>query len=141
MTSRESHQHCNAFSLVMICDGTDDGQLFDCQGETFSLIKELTDKIVNIQTLKKKPKLILIKRCNGNNITYYNLFNTNWHYSYNLYYFSNHYYNLLILVTLAGARKSKLPEVPCQPDTFIGYSEIKGNRYFITLVFSVNDHC
>ena len=74
MTSRESHQHCNAFSLVMICDGTNDGQLFDCKGETFSSINELTDKIVNIQTLNKKPKLILIKRCNGNNITYYKLF-------------------------------------------------------------------
>ena len=85
MTSKESHQHCNAFSLVMICDGTEDGQLFDCQGETFSSIKELTDKIVNIQTLKKKPKLILIKRCNGNNITYFKLFNNNWYYSYSSY--------------------------------------------------------
>ena len=50
----------------MICDGTEDGQLSDCQGETFSSINELTDKIVDIQTLNKKPKLILIKRCNGN---------------------------------------------------------------------------
>ena len=66
MTSRESHKHCNAFTLVMICDGTDDGQLFDSHGETFSSVTELTDRIVRVQSLKKKPKLVLIKRCNGN---------------------------------------------------------------------------
>ena len=66
MTSRESHQYCNTFSLVMICDGTDDGKLFDYQGETFSSITDLTNKFIRVQSLKKKPKLIIIKRCSGN---------------------------------------------------------------------------
>ena len=50
----------------MICDGTDDGQLFDCNGERFSSITEIVQEIVNIRSLEGKAKLIFFQRCIGN---------------------------------------------------------------------------
>ena len=40
----------------------------------------------------------------------------------------------IFFVTLVDARNSQLPELLCQPDTIIAYSQIKGNRYFNTFV-------
>ena len=65
MGTNESHEYCNTFCLVMICDGTDHGQLYDCNGERFSSITEITDEIVGIGSLEGKAKLILIQRCIG----------------------------------------------------------------------------
>ena len=63
--TNESHEYCNTFCLVIICDGTDDGQLFDCNGERFSSISEITEEIVSIGSLEGKAKLILFQRCIG----------------------------------------------------------------------------
>ena len=68
MTMAESHKYCNAFSLIVIGRGTDDGDLFDCNGESFSTVQSLTDKIMTIPTLFNKPKFLLVQRyVSGNN--------------------------------------------------------------------------
>ena len=61
--TKETHKYCNAFSLIVIGRGTDDGDLLDCHGSTFCTVEELTDVITGIQTLEGKPKLLLILRC------------------------------------------------------------------------------
>ena len=61
--TKETHEYCNAFSMIVIGQGTDDGDLLDCQERIFSTAQELTDVITGIQTLKGKPKLLLILRC------------------------------------------------------------------------------
>ena len=58
----------------MICDGTDDGKLFDCNGERFSSITEITEEIVGIGSLEGKAKLILIQRCIGTFIYWFKIF-------------------------------------------------------------------
>ena len=63
MTAAETHQYCNAFSLIFIGRGTEDGDLIDFGGEKFHTIEELTDVIAGIPTLDGKPKLMLILRC------------------------------------------------------------------------------
>ena len=68
MMSKETRQYCNAFSLIFIGRGTDDGDLLDCQGEKIHTIEELTDRLKGIPTLDGKPKLILILRCVEGNI-------------------------------------------------------------------------
>ena len=67
-TTMESHKYCNAFSLVVIGRGTDNGDLCDCNGESFSTIQSLIDQIMKITTLFKKPKFLLFQRyVAGNN--------------------------------------------------------------------------
>ena len=68
MTMDESHKYCNAFSLIVIGRGMDDGDLFDCNGESFSTVQSLTDQIGRIPTLFNKPKFLLVQRyVSGNN--------------------------------------------------------------------------
>ena len=62
MTMAESHKYCNAFSLIVIGRGTDDGDLLDCNGESFSTVQSLIDQISRISTLSKKPKFLLVQR-------------------------------------------------------------------------------
>ena len=58
----ESHKFCNAFSLIVIGRGSDDGELFNCNGERFDIIQGLRDQISKIPTLLNKPKFLLIQR-------------------------------------------------------------------------------
>ena len=62
MTMAESHKYCNAFSLIVIGRGTDDGDLLDCNGESFSTVQSLIDQISRIPTLFNKPKFLLVQR-------------------------------------------------------------------------------
>ena len=64
----ESHKYCNAFSLIVIGRGTDDEDLLDCNGESFSIVQSLIDQIGRISTLFNKPKFLLVQRyVSGNN--------------------------------------------------------------------------
>ena len=64
----ESHKYCNAFSLVVIGRGTDDGNLFDCNGESFCTVQNLADQTMKIPTLFNKAKFLLVQRyVAGNN--------------------------------------------------------------------------
>ena len=65
MRANETHEYCNAFSLVVLCDGTDDGQLFTHNKKRFFSVKELIDEVSSIMALHKKPKVILVQRCAG----------------------------------------------------------------------------
>ena len=67
LSTIETHQYCNAFSLIVISRGTDDGDLLDCHGETFGTTEELSEMITGVQTLGGKPKLFLILRCGDGN--------------------------------------------------------------------------
>ena len=58
----ESHKYCNAFSLIVIGRGSDDGDLLDCNGESFSTVQSLIDQIGRISTLFNKPKFLLVQR-------------------------------------------------------------------------------
>ena len=71
MTSKETHQYCNAFSLIIIGRGTDDGDLLNSDGEKFHTIEELTDQLTGIPTLNGKPKLFLIVGCVDGNQKYF----------------------------------------------------------------------
>ena len=72
MTMAESHKYCNAFSLIVIGRGTDDGDLFNCNGESFSTVQSLTDQISRIPTLFNKPKFLLIQRyVSGNSVQFF----------------------------------------------------------------------
>ena len=44
MTMAESHKYRNAFSLIVIGRGTDDGDLFNSNGESFSTVPILTTR-------------------------------------------------------------------------------------------------
>ena len=70
MRTNETHEYCNAFSLVLLCEGTDKGQLWDYKKKKISSIKKLTEEISGIVALHKKPKLILIQRCVGKTSKY-----------------------------------------------------------------------
>ena len=61
MTMSESHKYCNTFSLIVISRGSDDGHLCDSNGESFSTVQSLTDKISKIPTLFNKPKFLLFQ--------------------------------------------------------------------------------
>ena len=63
LVTKETHEYCNAFSLIVIGRGTDDGDLLDCPGSAFCTAQELTDVITRIHTLEGKPKLFLLLRC------------------------------------------------------------------------------
>ena len=71
MTSKETHQYCNAFSLIIIGHGTDDGDLLNSDGEKFHTIEELTDQLTGIPTLDGKPKIVLILGCVDGNQEYF----------------------------------------------------------------------
>ena len=69
--SKETHQYCNAFSLIIIGRGTYDGDFLNSDGEKFHTIEELTDQLTGIPTLDGKPKLFLILRCVDGNYFFY----------------------------------------------------------------------
>ena len=62
MLTKESHAYCNAFFLVILCRGTDEGNLLDSCEQTFSSIVRITEDVTDIHTLNGKPKLVLIQR-------------------------------------------------------------------------------
>ena len=65
MTANETHRNCNAFSVGLICDGSDDGNLLDCNGDLFSSVTIMTEEIDKIEELEKKPKFCLFQICSG----------------------------------------------------------------------------
>ena len=71
MCAQETHQFCNAFVLVMICDGTDEDIFLDGNGGRLTSINDIIDDITGISTLNKKPKLVLIEEIAGINFSFY----------------------------------------------------------------------
>ena len=66
MCAKETHLYCNAFSLVMMCQVTGEGDLLDFYGEKLTSINDLVQDITNVSTLNKKPKLLMVEGYPGN---------------------------------------------------------------------------
>ena len=70
MYAKETHEFCNAFSLVMICRVTDEGDLLDNNGKELTSINDVVDDIASISTLNEKAKLITIQAYPGINFIF-----------------------------------------------------------------------
>ena len=65
MSNDETHVDCNCFALTAICHGNSQGHLKDKNRNKAWDIEMLVGYLSDVETLKGKPKIIVIQSCRG----------------------------------------------------------------------------
>ena len=64
-TSCESHKYSNACAVYLLCETDQSGAILDKYGIPFFTLEEFCDDMCQVESLKGKPKLLMLQTCSG----------------------------------------------------------------------------